>query len=97
MVDEKIIIQDAAEVDPNLLRMLDRGLEDIEAGRTLPHEEAMAEVRRIREARRFAKSTTEVEHMGTDLCVDESALSVLKLVRVIRNAERSGIKGWVNC
>ena len=38
-----------------------------------------------------------LEHMRTDLCVDESALSVLKLVRVIRNAERSGIKGWVNC
>ena len=38
-----------------------------------------------------------MEHMGTDLCVDESALSVLKLVRVIRNAERSGIKGGVNC
>ena len=58
MVDEKITIQDASEVDPYLLRMLDRGLEDIEAGRTLSHEEAMAEVRRIREARRFAKSTT---------------------------------------
>ena len=26
MVDEKITIQDASEVDPNLLRMLDRGL-----------------------------------------------------------------------
>ena len=53
MADEKIIIQDASEVDPNLLRMLDRGLEAIEAGRTLPHDEAMAEVLRIREARRF--------------------------------------------
>ncbi len=31
----KIIIQDASEVDPNLLRMLDRGLEDIEAGKKL--------------------------------------------------------------
>lgn len=41
MVDEKITIQDASEVDPNLLRMLDRGLEDIEAGRTLSHEEAI--------------------------------------------------------
>ena len=36
--------------------MLDRGLEDIEAGRTLPHDEAMAEVRRIREVRRSARS-----------------------------------------
>lgn len=60
MVDEKITIQDASEVDPNLLRMLDRGLEDIEAGRTLSHDEAMAEVRRIREARRFARSNTGV-------------------------------------
>lgn len=55
MVDEKITIQDASEADPNLLRMLDRGLEDIEAGRTLPHEEAMVEVRRIREDRRLAR------------------------------------------
>ena len=51
MVDEKITIQDASEVDPNMLRMLDRGLEDIEAGRTLPHDHAMEEVRRIRIAR----------------------------------------------
>ena len=58
MIDEKINIQDASEVDPNLLRMLDRGLEDIEAGRTLSHDEAMAEVRRIREARRYARSNT---------------------------------------
>ena len=58
MADEKIAVQDASEVDPNLLRMLDRGLEDIEAGRTLPHDEAMAEVRRIRDARRFARSNT---------------------------------------
>jgi predicted transcriptional regulator len=60
MVDEKITIQDASEVDPNLLRMLDRGLEDIEYGRTLPHEEAMEEVRRIREARRNARSNAGV-------------------------------------
>ena len=60
MVDEKITIQDASEVDPNLLRMLDRGLEDIEAERTLPHDEAMAEVRRIRESRRLARTNTGV-------------------------------------
>ena len=58
MVDEKITIQDASEIDPNLLRMLDRGLEDIEAGRTLPHSEAIVEVRKIREARRYARSGT---------------------------------------
>ena len=56
MLDEKIIIQDASEIDPNLLRMLDRGLEDIEAGRTVPHDDAMAEIRRNRESRRCAKS-----------------------------------------
>lgn len=56
MLDEKIIIQDSSEMDPNLLRMLDRGLEDIEAGRTVPHDDAMAEIRRNRESRRCAKS-----------------------------------------
>ncbi len=54
-MNEKIMIQDASEVDPNLLRMLNRGLEDIEAGRTLPHKEAMEEVRRIRTERRQAR------------------------------------------
>ena len=55
MLNEKIVIQDASEVDPNLLRMLNRGLEDTEAGRTLPHKEAMEEVRRIRAERRQAR------------------------------------------
>ena len=52
MIDDKTTVIDANEVDPNLLRILDRGLDDIEAGRTLSHEEAMEEVRRIRDARR---------------------------------------------
>lgn len=64
MNEEKITIQDASEVDPNLLRMLDRGLEDIEAGRTLPHEKAMTEVRRIRAARRDARTNTGVAANG---------------------------------
>ena len=51
----KIIIQDASETDLNLLRMLNRGLEDIESGRTLPHKEAMEEVRKIRTERRQAR------------------------------------------
>lgn len=55
MIDKNITIQDASEVDPNLLRMLDRGLEDIEAGRTLTHSQAMEEVRRIRKERRAAR------------------------------------------
>ena len=29
MEEEKMIVQDASEVDPNLLRMLNRGLEDM--------------------------------------------------------------------
>ena len=60
MADEKITIQYTSEANPNLLRMLDRGLEDIEAGRTLSHDEAMAEVRRIREARRIGQPSTKV-------------------------------------
>ena len=56
MKNEKIMIQNASEVDPNLLQMLNRGLEDIEAGRTLPHKEAMEEVRKIRASRRQARS-----------------------------------------
>lgn len=53
---ENITIQDASELDPNLLRMLDRGLEDIESGRTLPHRDAINEARRICEARRQART-----------------------------------------
>lgn len=60
MDNTKIAIQDSSEVDSSLLRMLDRGLEDIEAGRTVPHNEAVEEVRKIREARRTARSNSEV-------------------------------------
>lgn len=56
MAMDNIKILDTSEVDPDLLRMLDRGLEDIEAGRTLPHSEAIKEVRRIRETRRYAET-----------------------------------------
>ena len=56
MIDKNITIQDASEVDPNLLRMLDRGLEDIEAGRTLSHADAIEEVNRIRKERRAMRS-----------------------------------------
>lgn len=60
MLNEKIAVQDVSEVDPNLLRMLDRGLEDIEDGRILAHDEAMDEVQRLRKARRFARSNAGV-------------------------------------
>ena len=66
MTNDKKMIQDASEVDLNLLRMLDRGLEDIETGRTLSHNKAMAEVRRIREARRFARTNTGSVTLLTD-------------------------------
>ena len=52
MVDEKMNIQNDTEVETNLLRMLDRGIDDIESGRTLAHEDAMNEVRRLRNKRR---------------------------------------------
>ncbi len=64
MLDEKVIIQDTSEVDPNLLRLLDRGLEDIEAGRSLPHDEAMAEIKRIRDERRLTRLNTGVAARG---------------------------------
>ena len=51
-----IQIQVAAETDPNLLRMLDRGLDDIESGVVLSHEDAIQEVRRIRQKRREART-----------------------------------------
>ena len=36
-------------MDPALLRMLDRGIEDVKAGRALSHDEAIKEIERIRE------------------------------------------------
>lgn len=51
ILDEKKI----PEVDPVLLHMLDRGLEDIEAGRTLPHSEAIDEIKTLRDSRRYLR------------------------------------------
>ncbi len=51
---ENITVQTASEVDPALLRMLDRGIEDIRAGRVLPHDEAIKEIERIREQRKIS-------------------------------------------
>ena len=51
---ENITVQTASEVDPALLRMLDRGIEDIRAGRVLPHDEAINEIERIREQRKIS-------------------------------------------
>ncbi|MBQ8984046.1 MAG: hypothetical protein IJ079_10720 [Lachnospiraceae bacterium] len=60
MAMDNIKMQNTPEVDPDLLRMLDRGMEDIEAGRILPHSEATKEVRRIREERRYARANAGV-------------------------------------
>lgn len=53
-VAENITIQTASEVDPALLRMLDRGIEDVKAGRVLPHDEAIKEIKKIREQRKIS-------------------------------------------
>ena len=53
---ENITVQTASEVDPALLRMLDRGIEDIRAGRVLPHDEAIKEIERIREQRKISSN-----------------------------------------
>ena len=64
MEKEKVQVLNASEVDPDLLIMLNRGLEDIEAGRSLPHKEAMKEVARIRTERRQARSDMGVAANG---------------------------------
>ena len=52
MENRENLIQTATDVDPGLLKILDRGIDDVKAGRTMPHKEAIAEVRRIRDERR---------------------------------------------
>ena len=63
--DDGITIQTAVEVSPSLLRMLDRGIEDIENDRVLDHGEAMKEVRNIRDARRQSRLNAGVAIHGT--------------------------------
>ena len=60
MLNTQMNIQTASEVDPNLLKMLDRGIDDVRAGRTLSHKEAMKAVRSIREQRRAERSAKRV-------------------------------------
>ena len=57
MKDEKTFLQNDSETDPSLLRLLDSGLEDIAAKQTLPHSQAMEEIRRIRDIRRQERSS----------------------------------------
>lgn len=42
--------------DKSLLRMLDRGIDDMEEGRELPLEEAMKKISEIRNSRRSARA-----------------------------------------
>ena len=57
MTDEKIIVQDASEIDSSLLYMLDRGFDDIEAERTLSYGEAMKEIQKLRKTHRLARES----------------------------------------
>lgn len=50
-INDGLKVVSSSEVDPNLLRMLDRGIDDVLAGRTLSHDDAMKEIERIREER----------------------------------------------
>ena len=52
MAEPVLTKKEDANLDDALIRMLDRGIEDVRAGRILPHDEAMKEVRRIRDERR---------------------------------------------
>ena len=52
MTEHILTKKDGMNMDDALFRMLDRGIEDVRAGRIMPHDEAMKEVQRIRDARR---------------------------------------------
>ena len=51
-VKDNITIQTAGEVDPALLKMLDRGIDDVMSGRVIPHKDAMKEIEKVRDQRR---------------------------------------------
>ena len=55
-MDPVISEEEKIEVDDNLLRELDKGIDDMEAGRYLPFEEAMAKVEEIVAGRRLARA-----------------------------------------
>ena len=52
---KKIPITDKSQENNHLLRMLDRGIDDMEAGRELPLEDAFRKITELRDARRNAK------------------------------------------
>ena len=52
---EKIPATDKNQENSHLLRMLDRGIDDMEAGRELPLEDAFRKITELRDARRNAR------------------------------------------
>ncbi len=52
---KKIPITDKSQENSHLLHMLDRGIDDMEAGRELPVEDAFRKITELRDARRNAR------------------------------------------
>ncbi|VUX17990.1 Uncharacterised protein [[Ruminococcus] torques] len=52
---KKSPITDKSQENNHLLRMLDRGIDDMEAGRELPLEDAFRKITELRDARRNAR------------------------------------------
>lgn len=52
MHDRKI---DHLQENDDILRMLDRGIDDMESGRELPYDKAFREIEELRESRRNAR------------------------------------------
>ena len=52
---KKIPTTDKSQENNHLLRMLERGIDDMEAGRELPLEDAFRKITELRDARRNAR------------------------------------------
>lgn len=62
-VRDNISLQPRNEVDPALLSMLDRGIDDVMSGRVISHKDAMKEIEKIRGQRKESlKKPTDVVH-----------------------------------
>ena len=48
--------KDTSQRDEYLMRMLDRGIDDMEAGKELPLDEAFQKIRELRDNRRSARA-----------------------------------------
>lgn len=49
-------VKDTLQENENLMRMLDRGIDDMEAGRELPLDEAFQKIMELRDKRRNARA-----------------------------------------